>query len=176
VPRDADVATRLSRRIALNIPSSPRRWIPSTEARMAIAIAAGRRRRLSCTATCRSRRRPAEVEKVKKSEERHDLRPGNGEPRPAESKTRFASCAAFPHLPASRSRRTGASSAFSPTATSRFREAPRSQGRRGDDEGQPRHCQAGVSPRAGERRSCTRTASRSCWSSTTSIGCADSSR
>ena len=118
VPRDADVSTKLSRRIALNIPLVSAAMDTVTEARMAIAIAQEGgigfvHRNMPIAAQA------GEVEKVKKSESGMISDPVTVSWSSA-SRTRSRSCAATTS-PGCRSRNTAVSSGSSRTAISASR-------------------------------------------------------
>ena len=172
IPRDAVVATQLSRNIRLNIPLASAAMDTVTEARMAIAHGAGGRHRLRPPqhAGRGPGARGREGEEVR---ERHDRRSRDRPPRPAHLRRPRDHEAVLDLGTAGHARRPSRRHPHAPRPA--LREAPRPTGLRGDDRREPRHRASPASASSRRRTSCTRTASRSCWSSTTRCGCAASS-
>ena len=169
-PREVDVRSRFSRRIALNVPLVSAAMDTVTEAGLAIAMAREGgigviHKNLSIA------EQAAEVDRVKRSESGMIVDPVTLPPDAPAGRGARAD-GALPHLGRADHRGRAGWSASSPTATCASRRGLDRPVAEVMTRERPGHRAGGHHARGGRARSCTGTASRSCRSWTTTGGCA----
>ena len=148
LPRDADVVTRLSRRVTLNIPLLSAAMDTVTEAGNGDRDGAGGRDRRDPPQP-HHRAAGAGGRQGQEVGERHDHRSGDRAPRPADRRSARHHAPLQDQRPAGHHGRPAGRHPHQPRSA--FREAPEPQGVGGDDQGQPGHRPSRHQPRGRHR-------------------------